>query len=157
MGIDNVAEGVVIRKLQSLEHCLFKIKSKKFCEIEEATSQKGMKKKSQKNQKRAPDDLSKRVQNMKEVVLQYFESADFVDLVERCVNENRFQAVESKIGKLCMENAKDIIKAMRDDVFEELQQEATDVMNGLDRRQNGKVRGLVAVLVQVFFKPKMDQ
>jgi len=132
--IDNVAEGVVIRKWKSLDHSLIKIKSKAFWEMEDAARQKGARKQ----------------------VLK-FESEDFVNLVGGCVNERRFQATESKIGKLSAENAMQISKALRDDVLEELQQHDGNAMGGMDEKQIQKVKGLIAVMVRAFMKSKTDE
>ena len=153
--VDNIAEGIVIRKLLSTDHILLKIKEKKFLEIEESARQKGKNKK-QKNKQRNAGSLDDKLEKIKENVLKFTDEA-FCEFIQRCINDQRLQSVESKIGKLDTENAKKIQGMFMGDVFEELKKEKSEIISGLQKGQIGKVRAYIAVLVQIFFKTKLEE
>eukprot|EP01084_Bolivina_argentea_P274878 468650_1 len=155
--INNVAEGIVIRKLYSKDHCLLKIKSQKFLEIEENARQKGQNKKGKKAKGgNKSNNLEVSFEKTKTNVLQ-FQNEEFVDFIMRCINDVRFEAVESKMGKLSLDNFKKMQGNMMNDVFKELQNEKSDIMKDIKKKNIGKIRGFIGVAVQMFFKPKIDQ
>merc|ERR1712154_605361 len=101
-----------------------KIKSQKFWEI---TGHKGKKTKQQKPA-RILDERSKkcRVHVAKAV------DDKFCNFIERCVNEQRLEAVESKIGRLDEKNVKEITWLFVEDVFDELLKEKSKIMASLN-------------------------
>ena len=153
--VDNIAEGIVIRKLVSKDHILLKLKAKKFLEIEESARQKGRNKK-QKNKQRNAGSLDDKLEKMKENLLK-FTDEEFCEFIQRCINDQRLQSVESKIGRLDTENAKKIQGMFMGDVFEELKKEKSEIISGSQKGQIGKVRAYIAVLVQIFFKTKLER
>merc|ERR1712048_1061550 len=61
----------------------------------------------------------------------------FCDFIERCVNEQRLNAVESKIGRLNQKNMRKITWLFVEDVFDELLKEKSNTMkkiNGLRQK-----------------------
>merc|ERR1719361_1664628 len=116
--IENIAEGIVIRPLFSKEHILLKIKSQRFLEITGVKPRTVLKIKSLK---------------IKEDLLA-FADEEFCEFVMRCINEQRLQAVESKVGRLNSENFQKIKGMFVGDVFEELEKEQSEVMEHLQNR-----------------------
>merc|ERR1712228_748519 len=116
--IDNIAEGIVIRKLLSKDHILLKIKSQRFLEIT------GVKK--QKNKTKNEIKLDPKTEKIRQNVLK-FQDEEFCDFIMRCVNDQRLRSVESKIGRLDAENFKKIQGMFVADVYDELQKEKNEM------------------------------
>ena len=113
--IVNTAEGIVIRKLYSKDHLLFKLKATKFLEIENAQKTKGKKKKTNKNNKN-DINLETKLETMKNKLLKNTNN-EFINFIQRCINNQRLQSCESKIGTMDLENYKKIQGLMMKDVF----------------------------------------
>merc|ERR1712130_1059102 len=88
--IDNIAEGIIIRKLFSKDHILLKIKSQSFWEIT------GFKKQKNKTKNEILIKLDPKSEKIRQNVLK-FQDAEFCDFISRCVNNQRLQSVESKV------------------------------------------------------------
>merc|ERR1712110_82434 len=116
--IENIAEGIVIRPLFSKEHILLKIKSQRFLEITGVKPRTVLKIKSLK----IKDDLLA------------FADEEFCEFVMRCINEQRLQAVESKVGRLNSGNFQRIKGMFVKDVFEELEKEQSEIIEDLQTR-----------------------
>merc|ERR1712110_814296 len=110
--IENIAEGIVIRPLFSKEHILLKIKSQRFLEITGVKPRTVLKIKSLK----IKDDLLA------------FADEEFCEFVMRCINEQRLQAVESKVGRLNSGNFQKIKGMFVKDVIEELEKEQSEII-----------------------------
>merc|ERR1719361_3113386 len=116
--IENIAEGIVIRPLFSKEHILLKIKSQRFLEITGVKPRTVLKIKSLK---------------IKEDLLA-FADEEFCEFVMRCINEQRLQAVESKVGRLNSGNFQKIKGMFVGDVFDELEKEQSEIIKDLQNQ-----------------------
>merc|ERR1712154_370222 len=116
--IENIAEGIVIRPLFSKEHILLKIKSQRFLEITGVKPRTVLKIKSLK---------------IKEDLLA-FADEEFCEFVMRCINDQRLQAVESKVGRLNSGNFQKIKGMFVGDVFEELEKEQSEIIEDLQNQ-----------------------
>ena len=122
--IKNIAEGIVIRKLNGYQHCMVKIKSSKYYEVtkgfkpnseeakkNKAKQMKAMKRKNNKvnskNEKTKQSTKGKIGKQETKLTIKNQALDNKIDetmllFIESCVNENRFESVFSKIGHLTM-------------------------------------------------------
>merc|ERR1712083_1163927 len=63
-----------------------------------------------------------------------FADEEFCEFVMRCINEQRLQAVESKVGRLNSENFQKIKGMFVGDVFEELEKEQSEIIEDLQNQ-----------------------
>jgi len=149
--IDNIAEGIIIRKLFSKDHILLKIKSQSFWEIT------GFKKQKNKTKNEILIKLDPKSEKIRQNVLK-FQDAEFCDFISRCVNNQRLQSVESKVGRLDTKNFKKIQGMFVADVYDELQKEKNEITKKLHKTEIGKVRAFITALTENFLhEPKAIQ
>merc|ERR1712110_1290245 len=63
-----------------------------------------------------------------------FADEEFCEFVMRCINEQRLQAVESKVGRLNSGNFQKIKGMFVGDVFEELEKERSEIIEDLQNQ-----------------------
>merc|ERR1711997_550991 len=87
-----------------------------------------------------------------------FQDAEFCDFIMRCVNDQRLQSVESKVGRLDTENFKKIQGMFVADVYDELQKKKNEIIKSLHKTEIGKVRAFIATLIDSFLhRPNTPQ
>merc|ERR1712039_634783 len=72
----------------------------------------------------------------------------FCDFIERCVNEQRLNAVESKIGRLNQKNMRKITWLFVEDVFDELLKEKSHTMKKINGLRQKAIKNFIRVYMQ---------
>merc|ERR1712173_293605 len=148
----NIAEGVVIRPLNDKFHCMAKIKSQKFWEITSSKSKKNVK---EEQGRKLP--LDQRSKDMRKHVMKCPGADDrFCDFIERCVNEQRLNAVESKIGRLNQKNMGKITWLFVEDVFDELLKEKSHTMKKINGLRQKAIKRFISALIKNFIRVYMQ-
>eukprot|EP01084_Bolivina_argentea_P187280 322624_1 len=178
----NFAEGVVLRKLKG-NHGYLKLKCKAFMEIKSKKKKGNNKKRKRNNKKQITTEIYESVRRRKELkklekillnydnnvtlnwlnepntiknfgVFEYDIDENIFDLINRCINNNRYETVMSKIGVLSLDNINNAIVMMRNDVFEELMNEKNDELDVMQKQEKKVVKRYIKYAVEIFFKPK---
>ena len=133
----NIAEGVVLRTLYGPNHCV-KLKSKAFWEVVRCGKR---------------GDLNRLIKQgvsngLKEDTMEY---------VGRCVNDNRYNAVVSKVGEPNQKNIQQIISMMIGDVEGEIKRYRAHEVGAMDTTQQRFLKHFIKGAVKDFVRPKMKR
>lgn len=146
--LPNIAEGVVIRKLRG-GHQLIKLKSKAFLEISGHVPR----------IKKAKPGMSAVELDEKEMRQQGADrhglKEEVFHFVARCITEQRYDAVRSKVGVLDARNVRQIIGMMVGDVYQELRTNKFEQISALDKNARKFLTKYVEFCVVRFFQPKI--
>lgn len=181
--IENIAEGIVVRKLKGYQHCMVKIKSSKYYEItkgykpgsieakkNKAKQLESMKRKKQKSKNKNDNDKNDKNKKSGKGKVGKQDTKDSIQpeaikndidesllvFIESCVNENRFESVFSKIGHLSLQNYVRIKGMMVGDVMKELKQIKEKEIENFTKIQIGLMKKYTIVCVNEFFQPKVN-
>eukprot|EP01084_Bolivina_argentea_P108565 194024_1 len=174
--IKNIAEGYVYRKLYG-EHAMFKKKTPMFREIirdqrknvvkvkltAEELKEKEIKNAAKRELKgtlnKKDKDLS--VSEFKAKLLKdnNGEDVEIFDLIECCVNENRYASVMSKVGILTRKNVNKMKGMYVGDVWQELLREKSDEMKVINKnkKKKGILKKYCNKCVEQFFVAKIAE
>ena len=146
--LENIAEGIVLRKMNGTTR--IKIKSSKFYEITGFKNKGAIKQKKAKAVRESLDGVGIREKAQKCDCI----DMELFDFMDRCINENRFEAVSSKIGPLSMQNFRKTVGMMVGDVLKELNKQRSDKMAKIKKNEQKLIKKYASAIVNEVFAPK---